>query len=792
MSGGFFRGTSADQDTRFSNKQAKLLKSQKFAPELEHLVDMAKVKMDVMRPWIAKRVTEFVGIEDEVLINFIYGLLEGKDVNGKEIQIQLTGFMERNTGKFMKELWSLLLSAQNNASGVPQQFLDAKEEETRKKKVESDRVTNEIQRRKDREYEELEHEKRKAEDDISMSRDKYAGLEPSSKHHARHSPTPSAQKEDHADNNSKGRKRSSKSSHLDAHTPPRRDRRSRSISRSFSNSRSYSGEKHNSSREQRGRSISSDERKHHSPIKRSTSPRHKRSPRQSLSPPRRRRRSVSRSRLRSPSPRRYRRYSPLRRRSRSPLRRRSRSPMWRRSRSPMWRRSRSPLRHRSPSPAHRRTPYHMLHRSPSPFKRRSRHSPLSPRRGSPSAAHRPGSGRKVSRSPLRKRSRSPIARRSPSPEDSVSKSPERQRSLSPIKERAPRPERMSPVHSPLGRMRSRSPKKSNLNEKSEKIIPTRSVSPLRKQREYKLQHDTSERTFRSKSPDKSNLNERSEKRIPARSPSPLRKQREYKLQLDTSERSPDAKDAGISRRNVEQKFRSDETGRHHNGSGPRKRNEATRSEKAPERMDHIQDIDDERRRLHVNHPGSHLAIKNDRESLGLESAKANDEKNNIHPPQESKNLHESSREADDIKNAKVSGHGESDKRRYRAKEKRKHKRRSAKHDSSSSSSSDGDSSYDSGIDERKEAKRRKKEEKRLKKEEKRQQRREERRRRREERRVAKQKLKSYSDDVISGDAEKTTTNGGNVSEDADSAKKLEIELREKALESLRAKRGIGH
>lgn len=43
--------------------------------------------------------------------------------------------MERNTGKFMKELWALLLSAQNNASGVPQQFLEAKEEEMRKKKV---------------------------------------------------------------------------------------------------------------------------------------------------------------------------------------------------------------------------------------------------------------------------------------------------------------------------------------------------------------------------------------------------------------------------------------------------------------------------------------------------------------------------------------------------------------------------------------------------------------------------------------------------------------------------------
>ena len=39
---------------------------------------MSKVKMDVMKPWIATRVTELLGFEDEVLINFIYGLLDAK------------------------------------------------------------------------------------------------------------------------------------------------------------------------------------------------------------------------------------------------------------------------------------------------------------------------------------------------------------------------------------------------------------------------------------------------------------------------------------------------------------------------------------------------------------------------------------------------------------------------------------------------------------------------------------------------------------------------------------------
>lgn len=58
-----------------------------------------------------------------------------QEVNGKEIHISLTGFMEKNTGKFMKELWERLLSAEKNPSGVPQQDLDAKAEDLRRKNV---------------------------------------------------------------------------------------------------------------------------------------------------------------------------------------------------------------------------------------------------------------------------------------------------------------------------------------------------------------------------------------------------------------------------------------------------------------------------------------------------------------------------------------------------------------------------------------------------------------------------------------------------------------------------------
>ncbi|KAE8705654.1 transcription initiation factor IIA large subunit-like isoformX2 [Hibiscus syriacus] len=294
MSGGFFRGTSADQDTRFSNKQAKLLKSQKFAPELEHLVDMTKVKMDVMRPWIATRVTEFLGFEDEVLINFIYGILDGKGVNGKEVQISLTGFMEKNTGKFMKELWTLLLSAQRNASGVPQQFLDAKEEETRKKKAESDLIANEIQKKKNKESRELEEERLRKMDNGDESKAADMELDLSSKNMLPKGSSVSHEEERDADQrNGLGRKRGSRSPRSTVLLPSPRRPLSRSVSRSFSNSRSYSDGKEKSRSVSRSphprRSSISFDKKYRSP-RRSPTPRsrYSPSPQSSRSPSRRR------------------------------------------------------------------------------------------------------------------------------------------------------------------------------------------------------------------------------------------------------------------------------------------------------------------------------------------------------------------------------------------------------------------------------------------------------------------------------------------------------------------------
>ena len=42
-------------------------------------VDMRKVELAVMKPWIAKKVVELLGFEDEVLIEYINSMLEDTD-----------------------------------------------------------------------------------------------------------------------------------------------------------------------------------------------------------------------------------------------------------------------------------------------------------------------------------------------------------------------------------------------------------------------------------------------------------------------------------------------------------------------------------------------------------------------------------------------------------------------------------------------------------------------------------------------------------------------------------------
>ncbi|KAI0696806.1 PWI domain-containing protein [Cytidiella melzeri] len=147
---GFFKGTSADQDRRFSDKELKLLKTMKFPSEFEKKVDMRKVNMSVIRAWVVNKIGELIGLEDEVLVEYAMGMLENDSdpiPDPRKMQINLTGFLTKDTPEFMSALWKLLVEAQESAAGVPISMVEAKKQEMRQAKASDTRAIEERDRR---------------------------------------------------------------------------------------------------------------------------------------------------------------------------------------------------------------------------------------------------------------------------------------------------------------------------------------------------------------------------------------------------------------------------------------------------------------------------------------------------------------------------------------------------------------------------------------------------------------------------------------------------------------------
>ncbi|CAG8975485.1 hypothetical protein HYALB_00004804 [Hymenoscyphus albidus] len=129
---------------------AKLLKSTKFPPEFNLKVDMQKVNAEVMKKWIASKISGILGNEDDVVIELCYNLIEGaRFPDIKTMQIQLTGFLDKDTASFCKELWKLCLSAQSNPQGVPKELLEAKKLELIQEKIEAEKSAELARKRRD-------------------------------------------------------------------------------------------------------------------------------------------------------------------------------------------------------------------------------------------------------------------------------------------------------------------------------------------------------------------------------------------------------------------------------------------------------------------------------------------------------------------------------------------------------------------------------------------------------------------------------------------------------------------
>ncbi|KAL3072439.1 hypothetical protein niasHS_017413 [Heterodera schachtii] len=130
MDAGFYRGTSSEQDIRFTDKERKLLRQMKFENVLETKVDLAKINLDVIKPWITLKLNEILGMEDDVVVEYVFTQLEEKELNPKKMQINLTGFLNaRRAREFMAEMWQMFVEAQDSPEGIPTSLVEKKVQE---------------------------------------------------------------------------------------------------------------------------------------------------------------------------------------------------------------------------------------------------------------------------------------------------------------------------------------------------------------------------------------------------------------------------------------------------------------------------------------------------------------------------------------------------------------------------------------------------------------------------------------------------------------------------------------
>ncbi|KAF4741735.1 ATP-dependent RNA helicase ddx55, partial [Perkinsus olseni] len=151
--GSYFRGTASDQDPFFRKTgDQKLMAKMKFPKSFEKPVDLNRINVDVLRPWVTDRISDIIGTEDEIVIDYaleqITATSDHTEVDPREMQLSLTGFLQRGAAPFCEELWEMLLSAQDSPAGVPAQLVDRKKREMMRKKEEAEKVKREIEERK--------------------------------------------------------------------------------------------------------------------------------------------------------------------------------------------------------------------------------------------------------------------------------------------------------------------------------------------------------------------------------------------------------------------------------------------------------------------------------------------------------------------------------------------------------------------------------------------------------------------------------------------------------------------
>jgi len=149
MSIAAFRGSASTNTGRFENKTVKMMNKIQFPPELiSKKINMEKIEPEPFKKWIAMKVESILEIDDDILTNLIFNLLQKEQFpDARYIYVQLVPFLERHVRKFMIELWDLLDSAQQSGTGIPQQMLDSLRAELASKRKEQKNISEKLEKR---------------------------------------------------------------------------------------------------------------------------------------------------------------------------------------------------------------------------------------------------------------------------------------------------------------------------------------------------------------------------------------------------------------------------------------------------------------------------------------------------------------------------------------------------------------------------------------------------------------------------------------------------------------------
>ncbi|KAJ2489467.1 separin protein [Coemansia sp. RSA 2050] len=152
-------GTNLAQDQRFGDAAQKLISQTTFSSVLKKRIDMSKVNLEIIKPWISRKIHELLGIEDEVLFEYVVNMLqESNTPDGKAMQVNLTGFLESKTVEFMQSLWTILLEAQKGPGGVPESLVREKVEEAKLQRAEQKKIRDRIRSADERRANEIRKE----------------------------------------------------------------------------------------------------------------------------------------------------------------------------------------------------------------------------------------------------------------------------------------------------------------------------------------------------------------------------------------------------------------------------------------------------------------------------------------------------------------------------------------------------------------------------------------------------------------------------------------------------------